>query len=117
VPFTTVIAGTVTDPKFPRLVGDSWTHAAPEYPVTTITIAALDTKIPAAAGDSWRPTAASMLGVAPLAAVAAVSALSLLGTPSATVARHADASTARPFTTVIAASMVDPKIPQGIGDL
>ena len=88
VPFTTVIAGTETDPK-----------------------------IPAAVGDSWRPVAASLLGVAPLAAITAVSAISLLGTASAAPARHADASTAHPFTTVIAASMTDPKIPEAVGDL
>jgi hypothetical protein len=88
VPFTTVIAGTETVPKIPAFVG-----------------------------DSWRPAAASVLGVAPLAAIAAVSALSLLGTASPAQARPADALTAHPFTTVIAASMTDPKIPEGIGDL
>jgi hypothetical protein len=112
-PFTTVIAGTVTEPKIPPLVG-----------------------------DSWRPTAASVLGVAPLAAVAAMSAMSLMGTASAAPTRPADASTAHttmtsgsteshsgargaetpllladaPFTTVIAASMTDTKLPPYKGD-
>lgn len=113
VPFTTVIAGTETDPK-----------------------------IPAAVGDSWRPTAASVLAVAPLAAIAAVSAMSLIGTASTAPTRPADAPTAHttmtsggtashlgprgaeitplanvPFTTVIAASTTDPKLPPYVGDL
>jgi hypothetical protein len=115
-PFTTVITGSMTSPKIPTGIGDSWTQTGPEYPVTTVTVAALGPKLPPYSGDSWR-LAASVLGAAPLAVASAVSALSLLGTPSATVARPADASTARPFTTVIAASMVGPKIPEGIGDL
>jgi hypothetical protein len=148
VPFTTVIAGTVTDPKFPRLVGDSW-HAGAEVPLplanapftTVIAGTVTDPKIPAAVGDSWRPAAASLLGVAPLAAVAALSAMSLMGTASAP-ARHPDASTAHatmtsggtaprsgargpetllplgnaPFTTVIAAGMTDTKLPPYKGD-
>jgi hypothetical protein len=98
-----------------------------------------DPKIPAYVGDSWRPTAASLLGVAPLAAVAA---MSLMGTASAAPARAADAPTAHttmtsgstashlgargaetplllanaPFTTVIAASMTDTKLPPYKGD-
>jgi hypothetical protein len=112
-PFTTVITGTEADPKIPTYVG-----------------------------DSWHPTAASVLAVAPLAAVAAVSAMSLMGTASAAPARPADASTAHttmtsgstashsgargaetplllanaPFTTVIAASMTDTKLPPYKGD-
>lgn len=88
VPFTTVIAGAVTEPKFPKLVG-----------------------------DSWRPTAASVLGVAPLAAVAAVSAMSLLGTASGAHARHADASTAQVcVTTVTPAALGQLKLPSCLGD-
>jgi hypothetical protein len=88
VPFTTVIAGTVTEPKFPRLVG-----------------------------DSWRPAAASLLGVAPLAAMAAVSAMSLLGTASPAPARHADASWTPPCVTTVAAGTPGQlKWPQCSGD-
>jgi hypothetical protein len=54
-PFTTVIAGSMTGPKIPEGIGDSWTHAGPEYPVTTVTIAALDPKLPPFRGDSWHP--------------------------------------------------------------
>jgi hypothetical protein len=88
VPFTTVIAGTETDPK-----------------------------IPAAVGDSWRPTAASLLGVAPLAAIAAVSAMSLMGTASAAPTRHTDASTAQVcVTTVTPGAPGQLKYPACLGD-
>lgn len=112
-------------------------------PSTTVIAASMTgPKIPAFVGDSWRPTAASLLAVAPLAAVAAVSAMSLMGTASATPTLPADASTAHttmtsggtasrpgsrgaetllplanaPFTTVIAASMADTKLPPYKGD-
>jgi hypothetical protein len=113
-------------------------------PSTTVIAASISgPKIPAFVGDSWRPTAASLLGAAPLAAIAAVSAMSLMGTASATPTLHADASAAHttmtsggtahrpgargaetplllastPFTTAIAASMTDTKIPAAAGDL
>jgi hypothetical protein len=87
-PFTTVIAGTVTEPKIPPLVG-----------------------------DSWRPAAASVLGAAPLAAVAAVSALSLLGTASPAPARHADASAAQVCVTSVAPGALGQlKYPECLGD-
>jgi hypothetical protein len=88
VPFTTVIAGTVTEPKFPRLVG-----------------------------DSWRPTAASLLGAAPLAAIAAVSVMSLLGTASPAPTRHAAASTGEEcVTTVTTGALGQLKWPDCAGD-
>jgi hypothetical protein len=143
VPFTTVITGSVAEPKIPVATGNSWAHAGSEYPVTTVTIAAVGPKLPPYVGDSWHPTAASVLAVAPLAAVAAVSAISLMGTASAAPARPADASMAHttmtsggtaprlgargaetllplantPFTTAIAGTVTIPKIPEYVGDL
>jgi hypothetical protein len=54
-PFTTAIAGSMTGPKIPEGIGDSPAHAGPEYPVTTVAIAALDPKLPPFRGDSWHP--------------------------------------------------------------
>jgi hypothetical protein len=71
-PFTTVIAGSMASPKIPAGIGDSWTHAGPEYPVTTVTIAALGPKLPPYTGDSWRLVTASVLGAVPLAVASAV---------------------------------------------
>jgi hypothetical protein len=88
VPFATVIAGALAEPKFPVLVG-----------------------------DSWRPVAASVLGAAPLAAVAAVSAMSLMGVASAAPARHADASTAQACVATVATGAPGPlKLPECLGD-
>jgi len=88
MPFTTVIAGTVEDPK-----------------------------IPAAVGDSWRPVPTSMLGLAPLAAVAAVTALSLMGGASAASARHSAASTAHTcVTTMTPGAFGQLKLPECLGD-
>jgi hypothetical protein len=52
----------MTEPKIPVATGDSWTHAGPGYPVTTVAIAALDPKLPPFRGDSWHP-AVSMVTV------------------------------------------------------
>lgn len=88
VPFTTVVAGTVTSPKIPQYVA-----------------------------DSWRPAAASLLGVTPLAAVAALSAMSLMGVASAAPTRPADASAAQVcVTTVAPAAPGQLKLPSCLGD-
>jgi hypothetical protein len=88
VPFTTVVAGTVTSPKIPQYVA-----------------------------DSWRPAAASALGVAPLAAVAALSAMSLMGVASAAPTRHTDASAAQVcVTTVSPGTLGQLKLPECLGD-
>jgi hypothetical protein len=87
-PFTTVIAGAVTEPK-----------------------------IPVAAGDSWRPVPASVLGVAPLAAVAAVTVMSLMSGASAGPARHSAALTPQTCVTTLAAGALSPaKYPWCAGD-
>ena len=51
-PFTTVLAGSMTSPKIPAGIGDSWAQADSQYPVTTVTIAALGPKLPPYTGDS-----------------------------------------------------------------
>jgi hypothetical protein len=98
VPFTTVTAGSVGDPKIPTYVG-----------------------------DSWRPAAACALGAVPLALVsAALVGASVVGGASDVSSRPAGVVPARPaaalslgsvpFTTVITGRMTDGKIPEAAGD-
>ena len=71
-------------------------------PFTTVTARSVGgPKLPPYSGDSWRPTAASVLGVAPLAAVAAVTAMSLMGGASAAPTRHSAAATAQTCVTAL----------------
>ena len=98
VPFTTVSAGSIGDPKIPTYVG-----------------------------DSWRPAAACALGVVPLALVSAalVGASVVGGAPGgspppagAVPARHAATLPlgSVPFTTVPSVTVTSVKIPAGVGD-
>jgi hypothetical protein len=116
-PFTTVTAGSVTDPKIPAAVGDSWAHAH-EYPVTTVTIAALGPKLPPYSGDSWRLAAASMLGAVPLAvASAALAGASVAGRPSGLPPRPAPVVVSvQHGVTVVAGALARPKWPLEFGD-
>jgi len=111
VPCTTVVAGSVTDPKIPTFVGDSGMAA----PFTTIPVAALGPKIPEGVGDSWRPAVAGLLGAVPLAVAAAMTGVSLMGT--AVAAPHASAVTAQAcVTTTTGALGGQLKFPECLGD-
>jgi hypothetical protein len=87
-------------------------------PFTTVTAGSVDgPKLPPCQGDSWRPSAASMLGVAPLAAVAAVTAMSLMGGASATATRHSDAAAAQTCVTALPhGALGQLKLPACLGD-
>jgi hypothetical protein len=87
-PCTTVVAGSVTDPKLPVFVG-----------------------------DSWRPAVAGLLGAVPLAvAAAAMTGASLMG--SAAASPHAGAVTAQDCVTTVTAGALGGqlKYPACLGD-
>jgi hypothetical protein len=87
VPFTTVTAQSVTEPKFPRLVG-----------------------------DSWRP-AGGVLAVVPLAvASAALVGASAVGGASSGPSRHAALVPVQHGVTIAAGALVSPKYPDDGGD-
>jgi hypothetical protein len=88
VPFTTVTAQRVIEPKFPKLVG-----------------------------DSWRPAAAGVLGAVPLAVVsAALLGASVAGGASSGALRPPALVPVPPGVTVAASALVSPKYPDDGGD-
>lgn len=116
-PFTTVLAGSMTGPKIPEGIGDSWTHAGNEYPATTVAIAALDPKLPPYTADSWRLVAASVLAAAPLAvASAALAGVSVAGAASGMAPRYAPVVAVQYCVTVAAGALTRPKWPLEFGD-
>jgi hypothetical protein len=107
----------MTGPKIPAGIGDTWTHAGPEYPVTTVTVAALGPKLPPYTGDSWRLVAANALAAVPLAlASAALAGVPVAGGASGMPPRHAPVVTAQHGVTVAAGALASPKYPYAEGD-
>jgi hypothetical protein len=96
------------------------TSALP-VPFTTVPAGALDPKFPRLVGDSWRPVVAGLLGAAPLAVTVAITGAtmtgaSLLGAAAAATPRHAVVVPAQQGVTVAAGALTSPKYPDDGGD-
>jgi hypothetical protein len=86
VPCTTVVAGSVGDPKIPPFVG-----------------------------DSWRPAVAGLLGAVPLAVAAAMTGVSLMGTAAASPHASGPAAQ-ECVGTVTSGALGQPKYPACLAD-